>query len=323
MRKSVFMAMAAGLLSLVGCVKSECADCERDNQELLEIPFSISCCRYDLKTANPSYEDESGIHWIDVFVSVDGGDYCRHRVIPGEASSIVVKKGASYKLGAVANALSDQWDCDKLVSESGSRTIFNSTLYTLSENRLDSFVMMVDEFITSKGEGVNFELKRRVNKCTVRSIKNMWGDPARFEIKEIYLGKVLESWSNDASVEKVYYNYNGYEPSPVDELVYAPVNAVVDYGDSIELNEALYYLPLPGSFNYLVVNAIADGVPMCYSFALPHSLEYNKHYSYDLIITHAGDEGMVPDSIGSMLVRELSGNFEIVQWDETSESRGF
>ena len=323
MRKSVFMAMAAGLLSLVGCVKSECADCERDDQELSEIPFTISCCGYDLKTSNPSYEDESRIHWVDVFVSVDGGDFCRHRVMPGETSSIVVKKGASYLLGAVANASSDGWDYNKLVSQFNGKTTFNSTLYSLSENRLDSFVMMVDEFITSKGEGVNFELKRRVNKCTVRSIKNMWGDPARFEIKEIYLGKVLESWSNDASVEKVYYNYNGYEPSPVDELVYAPVNAVVDYGDSIELNEALYYLPLPGSFNYLVVNAIADGVLMCYSFALPNSLEYNKHYSYDLIITHAGDEDMVPDSIGSMLVRELSGNFEIVQWDETSESRGF
>ena len=323
MRKSVFVAVAVGLLAMVGCVKSECADCERDDQELSEIPFTISCCSYDLKTSNPSYEDESRIHWVDVFVSVDGGDFCRHRVMPGETSSIVVKKGASYLLGAVANASSDGWDYNKLVSQFNGKTTFNSTLYSLSENRLDSFVMMVDEFITSNGESVHFELKRRVNKCTVRSIKNMWGDPARFEIKEVYLANVLESWSTDASVEKVFYNYGGYEPSVVDDLLYAKVDSALFCGESILLNQALYYLPLPGSQNFLVINAVADGVPMSYSFRLPNSLEYNKHYSYDLIITHAGDEDMVPDSIGSMLVRELSGNFEIVQWDETSESRGF
>ena len=323
MRKSVFMAMAAGLLSLVGCVKSECADCERENQESQEIPFTISCCGYDLKTANPSYEDESMIHWVDVFVSVDGGEFCRHRVNPGEVSSIVVKKGASYLLGAVANAASDSWDCGKLASEFNGRTTFNSTLYCLSENHPDSFVMMVDEFLSSKGEGVHFELKRRVNKCTIRSIKNMWGDPNIFEIKEVYLGKVLESWSTDASAEKVFYNYNGYEPSQVDELVYASVDETLPYGECLELNESLYYLPIHGSVNYLVVNAIADGLPMSYSFALPNSLEWNKHYSYDLIITHAGDEDMVPDSFGSMLVSELAGDFIVAEWDETSETRGF
>jgi hypothetical protein len=323
MRKSVFVAVTVGMLGLVGCVKDECADCERDNQKSFEIPFTISCCGYDLKAANPSYEDESRINWIDIFVSVDGGDYCRHRIIPGETSSIIVKKGAAYKLGAVANALSDRWDCGKLVSETNGRTIFNSTLYTLSENRLDSFVMMVDEFITSKGEGVHFELKRRVNRCTVRSIKNMWGDPEKFEIKEVYLANVLESWSTDASVEKVFYNYGGYEPSEGDDLLYARVDKTLPYGESLVLNQALYYLPLPGSQNFLVINAVADGVPMSYSFRLPNSLEYNKHYSYDLIITHVGDEDMIPDSVGSMIVSELSGNFEIIQWDETSESRGF
>ena len=323
MRKSVFVMAAVGLLAFVGCVKSECADCERGNQDSAVIPITMSCVGYDLKTANPSYENESRIHWVDVFVSVDGGDFCRHRVMPGKDFSITVMKGNTYLLGAVANAQSDKWDCSKLVSVSNGRTVFNSTLYCLSENRTDSFVMMVDEFQYSQGEAVHFELERRVNRCTVRSIKNMWGDPAEFEIIEIYLANVLESWSSDASAEKVFYNQGGYEPSGVDELLYAKIGKTLTYGETIDLNQGFYYLPLHGSQNYLVINAVADGVPMSYSFMLPNSLEWNKHYSYDLTITHAGDEDMVPDAAGSMLVVELTENFEIAQWDETNESRGF
>ena len=73
----------------------------------------------------------------------------------------------------------------------------------------------------------------------------------------------------------------------------------------------------------MVVNALADGEPMSYSLKLPSSLDYNTHYAYDLVISHAGDEGMIPDSGGSIVVDDISGVFEVVGWNENSESRGF
>lgn len=323
MRKSVYVAVAAGLSAMLGCVKGEYPDYEQNGQDVIEIPFTFSCEDYSLKTASPSSADESKINWVDVFVSVDGGEFCRHRVVPGSESSISVRKGTSYLLGAVANAASHTWDCNDLVSVFNGATSFKSSLYRLSENYLDSFVMMTDRFQNYDGEKVHFELKRRVNKCTVRSIRNMWGDPDVFEIVEIYLADVLESSSNNPYEEKFFYNHGGYKPSSVDHLLYAGIGREMHYGETLQLDESLYYLSLHGSGNYLVVNALADGEPMSYSLKLPSSLDYNTHYAYDLVISHAGDEDMIPDSGGSIVVDDISGVFEVVGWNENSESRGF
>lgn len=323
MRKSVFVVVAAALLSFVGCVKKEYADCERENSEVLLIPFTFSCDGYGSKVASPSYENESKINWVDVFVSVDGNDFCRHRVMPGEENTIAVKKGTSYLLGAVANAPAHQWDVSRMVSVSGGKTIFNASLVSLSENHPDSFVMMVDKFIAYTGEPLHFDLKRRVNKCTVLSVKNLWGDSGDFEITEIYLSNVMESSNSNSSGEKVIYNRSGYEPSLADELVYARVDCPIQYGECVELNESLYYLPLGGAQCYLVLNAIADGVPMSYSFALPNTILWNQHFSYDLTITHAGDLDMIPDVGGSIQISEVESQFAVSDWDETNESRGF
>lgn len=323
MRKSVFMVAAAMLLSLTGCVKKEGADCERGNSELVEIPFTFSCEGYSSKVASPSYEDESKIHWVDVFVSVDGGDYCRHRVVPGGDNVIAVKKGTSYMLGAVANAPSHEWDVSELVSTTNGKAYFNTSLCRLSDNQPDSFVMMVDNLQPYTGVEVHFELKRRVNKCTVLSVKNLWGDPEKFEITEIYLANVFESSATNPNGEKLLYNDGGYKTSAVDELVYANVNCPIAYGESVDFNHSLYYLPLGGPLNYLVLNAVADGVPMSYSFALPNTIVWNQHFSYDLTITHAGDLDMVPNAGGSVQVSEVGAQFTVSDWDETSELRGF
>ena len=323
MRKSVFVGLAVGLLNLIGCMKDEQVGHEIDPGDYLKIPFTVSCGDYDLKTVNPSLEDESRINWVDIFVSVDDGEFCRHRVVSGEETCISVKRGRTYLLGAVANASSEKWDCNKLVSTSGGVTRFNTTLYCLSENRVGSFVMMTDQFMQYEGGVVNFELKRRVNKCTVRSIKNMWGDPLTFKVVEVYLADVLESWSNDSSVQEVSYNVDGYQTSQVDHLIYARIDKEVAYGEVLNLNESLYYLPLFGSGNYLVVNVLADGVPMSYSFRLPVSQDWNRHYAYDLTIAHAGDEDMIPDAGGSLPVSEVAGTFDVIEWDEVSEAFGF
>ena len=322
MKKSVYVVVAAGLSAMLGCVKGEYPDYEQNGQDVIEIPFTFSCEDYSLKTASPSSADESKINWVDVFVSVDGGEFCRHRVVPGTVSSISVKKGATYLLGAAANAASHLWDSMDMVSVFDGATLFKSTLCRLSENSQGSFVMMTDQFQNYNGEAVHFELKRRVNKCTVRSIKNMWGDPNDFEIVEIYLADVLESSTNSSS-ERVFYNRGGYQSSVVDHLLYAHVGRRLQYGEMLQLDESLYYLPLHGSGNYLVVNALADGEPMSYSLKLPSSLNYNTHYAYDLVISHAGDEDMIPDSGGSIVVDDISGVFEVVGWNENSESRGF
>ena len=47
------------------------------------------------------------------------------------------------------------------------------------------------------------------------------------------------------------------------------------------------------------------------------------HYAYDLVISHQGDEDMVPDSGGNILLEDVSGVFEVIGWNEVSESRGF
>ena len=323
MRKSVFMAVAVVLLTLVGCVKKEYADGERENVDLVQIPITFSCGGYDTRVSNPSYEIESKIYWVDVFVSVDGGEYCRHRVVPGEENVVAVKKGSSYMLGAVANAMSNQWDVSRLVYTLSGRTYFNETLCCLSDNHPDSFVMMVDYFQTYNGESVHFELKRRVNKCTVLSVKNMWGDPEEFILTEVYLANVMESANSSASYEKIFYNKDGYEPSVVDELVYSKVDCKIGCGERVELNESLYYLPSGGSQYFLVLNAIADGVPMSYSFVLPNTNVWNQHFSYDLTITHAGNLDMKPEAGGSMQISEVEGQFVVPDWNETSESRGF
>lgn len=322
MKKLVYVVVAAGLSIMLGCAKDEYSDCANDEQEVVEIPFTLSCGDYALKTASPSADEESKINWVDIFVSVDNGDFCRHRIVPGTVSSISVKKGTTYLLGAVANADSHLWDCKDIVSVFNGATLFKSTLFCLSENSLGSFVMMTEQFQNYNGDEVHFELKRRVNKCTVRSIKNMWGDPEDFEVVEIYLADVLES-SNDSLGERVFYNRGGYQKSVVDHLLYAGVGRKLEYGETLQLDESLYYLSLHGSGNYLVVNALADGEPMSYSLKLPSSLNYNTHYAYDLVISHAGDEDMIPDSGGSIVVDDISGVFEVVGWNENSESRGF
>lgn len=323
MKKSVVWAMMAMLSAMTGCVKIEDNGCDRECQELVEIPFTLSCDGFDVKGMDPSSSDESKINWVDIFVSVSGEDYCRHRVIPGETSVIAVKKGASYLLGAVANAYSETWDVKKLTAESGGKTFFRPGLCRLSENCSGSFVMMTDEFQTYTEGTVHFELKRRVSKCTVRSIKNMWGTPARFEVKEIYLAGVLEYCRNDASVPLQWYNETGYEPSAMDHLLYSKVGKVVSYGEVLETDASMYYLPVHESRNFVVVNVLADEVPMSYSFRLPDTREYNKHYVYDLVISHSGDEDMIPDYTGSIKVNEITGTFEVADWDETTESRGF
>jgi hypothetical protein len=323
MKKSVVWAAMAMLSAMVGCVKNECADCEQESRESVEIPFTLSCSGYDLKGGVKSLDEDSRINWVDIFVSVDGGGFCRHRVIPGETSSIAVKKGSVYLMGAVANAQSDTWDVEHMVSVNSGRTTFNSTLYRLSENRQGSLVMAVDEFVEYTEGTVHFELKRCVNKCTVRTIKNMWAESREFQVREIYLAGILECWNNVASVAKQWYNENGYETSVVDHLVYVKVDSSLDYGQMLELDSSLYYLPLPGSRNFLVINVMADGVPMCYSLRLPNSVESNKHYVYDLTICHPGDNDMIPDSEGSILINEVSGVFDVTEWDETIESRGF
>ena len=321
MRKSVLMA-AAMLLSLVGCVRKEYADSERESSELIEIPFTFSCDGYRSKIANPSYDDESKIHWVDVFVSVDGGEYCRHRVVPGSGNVITVKKGTSYMLGAVANAPTHQWDVNQLVSSIGGRTFFNASLFRLSDNHPGSFVMAVDNMQAYNGESIHFDLKRRVNKCTVSSIKNMWGDPEKFEITDIYLANVPESCSSSYSGESLYYNKEGYKPSEVDDLVFAEVGRAISYGETVDLDESLYYLPLGGPLNYLVINALADGISMSYSFALPNTNVWNQHFAYALTITHAGNLDMIPTA-GGVKVSELGAQFTVSDWDETSEARGF
>lgn len=296
MKKQLLM---IGLLALTTCAcvkENQCQTCKE--RKPVEVTVQINGTSMTKTTGN-TYANESKVNNLQILAFDANGEIEGYRSIDNETSVTLMSTSGEKTVWAIVNAPS----LESVTTLDG----LNSTLTSLEDNALDSFIMTgsVSEELTD-GAVLAVTVRRMVARVSVAKITAAFPDTPAYDgktltVKGIYMLNVAGSVNYALSgAPTEWYNKLNHEDDGVDSFLYDALDQTIANNSSYEVEHAYY--PYPNSIttsvkdidennrgtwstrrSILCIEVEFDGETGYYPIEMP-VIERNKTYSIEEVV---------------------------------------